>query len=1236
MDTEASCALYSVFLKPIQAQRYWPIPSLFRVAVALTAILWLSGGSDMAAAQAITRVATINTLAGDGTAGYLGDSGPATSAELNGPYGLVIDNSGNLYIADPANNRIRKVALGTGIISTFVGNGTAGYSGDNGPATSAELQVPVGVALDGKGDLYIADEGNSVIRKVNASGTITTVAGNNTVGYSGDNGLATSASLYAPSGVAVDSSGNLYIADAGNNRIREVAAATGIITTIAGTGTAGYSGDNGAAVSATLNKPSAVLEGSTGNLYVLDTGNDVVRLVNTTGTITTIAGNGNAGYSGDNGPATSATLHSPYGLNIDSSGNLYVADSANNAVRMVSTAGIISTIAGTGTAGYSGDNGAAISATLDNPQGVTIDSQGNVYISDQSNNRVREVSTPTGSVLFPTTPVNSTSIAVTVALEVNTAGTTITGITAPASQGNKQEYTVTATGCAPNTALAAGTVCNVTATFAPGYAGPRPVPLQVASSAGTFNFGLNGIGTAPLVALSPGIITTVAGTAPVSGSSNELVFTGGLAIDSAGNIYAAGGQGYTTNVIEIAAGTGAQTDLLPSGFTYSENPTFGVAVDSAGDVYFVNPEAACVFRAAPGSAVPTVVAGIECNDGVIGGDTGYSGDNGPATNAQLNYPLGVAVDSADNVYVADTGNNRIRKIEAATGIITTVAGNGNGGASGDDGPAVDAELGYPTAVAVDSAGNLYIADRTSATIRKVGAGSGIITTVAGTGVWGTSTGDGGPATSAQLGTIYDVKVDSAGDFYIADGYNYVVRMVNTAGTITTVAGNGTAGGGGDGGSATAAEVAPGGLAIDSAGNFYIGGAGVRVVNVSAGALNFASAQVGANSTKTVAVTNIGNAPLAFTVPTSGQNPSISAGFTLDSSSTCPQLSTGSQPSSVASGTSCSLAIDFAPTTAAAITGTASIADNSLSASQVQTEQLSGGAGETVATTTTINVTTPVFGQTQIGATILGTSGTLTPVGSVVFTVDGAVQPAITVNSSGVAPLPSAVANALAVGSHTIAAVYTSSSLGFSNSNATRIFSVTQVPPTIAIAPSTTSLSVAPGASVTDTITVTSMGGYSGALQFSCTGLPQNATCSFQPATVTVSATSGPQTTMVTIQTAGSTAKMELGKPLPSPNNTPLLPAAAFWAPGLLTMALGLRRRKFSSSARHLTIVLSLAAGAFLLNGCGGGSSTTQSTAPSQPTTPSAPVTPAGTSTVQITAANSGSTVQSLTLTLTVQ
>ena len=1201
---------------PLLADR--PSASRPRLGIAITAILWVSAGSALGAAQAITRVAVINTIAGNGTAGYSGDSGPATSAELNGPYGLAIGNGGNLYIADPANNRIRQVALGTGVISTFAGKGTAGYSGDNGPATNAELQLPVGVATDSSGNVYIADEGNNVIRKVNPSGTITTIAGNNTEGYSGDNGLATSASLYAPSGVTVDSAGNLFIADAGNNRVRKVATTTGIITTIAGTGTAGYSGDNAAAVSATLNKPSAVVESAAGNLYVLDTGNNVVRLVSS-GTITTIAGNGTAGYTGDNGPATSATLHAPYGMSLDSSGNLYIADSGNNAVRMVSTAGIISTIAGNGTAGYSGDNGAAVSATLNNPHGITIDSQDDVYISDQSNNRAREVSTPRGSVVFPTTTVGSVSSAETIALEVNTEGTTITSMTAPVSQSNNQEYTVASTGCGLNAPLPAATICDVTVTFAPGYSGPRPVPLQVATSAGTFSFGMTGIGTAPQVVLTPGTVATLLGFSDLRSLGPEASFIGGLVVDSQGNVYAGldnpAGLVGEAEVYEFAAGTNAEKAIYGE-FSDAGAP-LGLALASSGDLYVSYPLFECIYRYPAGSDSSSIIAGtLSSQGGLGGGQGGYSGDNGPAVDAQLNNPKAVAVDNAGNLYIADAGNNRIRKVAAGSNIITTAVGNGTAGFGGDNGPAVNAELNNPSAVVLDSAGNLYIADTGNNRIRKVSAPGGIITTLAGNGIAGYS-GDNGPATSAELNGLNGIAIDGAGNLYVLDTTDNIVRMITAAGSITTVIGN--------------APDQIDALAIDSTGNLYIVGQNnLSVVNVAASALTFPSAQISSSSNQTVMVTNIGTAPLTFTAPASGQNPSIPAGFSLDSSSSCPQLGPGSPSSTLASGTSCSLVIDFAPTTAVPITGTVSIADNSLNTSQVQTVQLSGGAGETVMTTTTINVTTPVLGQTQVTATILGTSGSLVPVGSAVFPVDGTVQPTVTLSGSGVATLPSTVSSVLAVGSHTIAAVYTSSSLGFSNSNATRIFSVSPVPPTVDVAPSTTSLSVAPGSSVTDTITVTPMGGYSGSLQFACTGLPQNATCSFQPATVTVTATGGPQTTVVTIQTAGSTAELRPGAPS-VPEKSPLLPAVAFWAPGLLSMAFSRKKTRISSRRSYLLLTFVLSGAILTLAGCGGSSSPTK-----VPTTPSAPVTPAGTSTVKITAANSGTAVQSFTLTLTVQ
>jgi sugar lactone lactonase YvrE len=340
----------------------------------------------------------IATQAGSGVLGYSGDGGPAASAELSYPTGVAVDASGNLYIVDADNNRIRKVTASTGIITTVAGNGTAGYSGDGGPATSAELDTPFGVAVDASGNLYIVDVNNDRIRKVTAStGIITTVAGNGTFGYSGDGGAAISAELYTPLGVAVDASGNIYIADSGNNRIRKVTASTGVITTVAGNGTAGYSGDSGAATSGELNSPFGVAVDASGNIYIGDSGNNRIRKVTaSTGIIISVAGNGTAGYSGDNGAATSAELYSPYGVAVDASGNLYIADTNNLVIRKVAAStGIINTVAGNGTAGSGGDGGAATGAALSYPTDAVVDSSGNFYIADYNNNKVRTVGSST-------------------------------------------------------------------------------------------------------------------------------------------------------------------------------------------------------------------------------------------------------------------------------------------------------------------------------------------------------------------------------------------------------------------------------------------------------------------------------------------------------------------------------------------------------------------------------------------------------------------------------------------------------------------------------------------------------------------------------------------------------------------------------------------------------------------------------------------------------------------------
>jgi sugar lactone lactonase YvrE len=336
----------------------------------------------------------INTVVGTGTASYCCDGGQATAAELNNPAGVALDASGNMYIADYYNNRIRKVST-LGIISTFAGNGTGGFSGDGGQATNAELSLPDAVAFDGAGNLYISDYVNNRIRMVSTSGIITTVAGSATQGYSGDGGQATNAELYGPTGVTTDASNNIYIADYSNNRIRMVNSA-GIITTVAGIGPSGsagsYSGDGGQATAAALNLPGAVAVDAVGNIYISDWNNNRLRMVNTGGIITTIVGTGTQGYSGDGGQATAAEINGPQVVVFDAAGNFYMGDGGNFRVRKINTAGIINTVVGNGTQGFSGDGAAAINAELDYPYCLALDAFNNLYIVDANNERIRKVS----------------------------------------------------------------------------------------------------------------------------------------------------------------------------------------------------------------------------------------------------------------------------------------------------------------------------------------------------------------------------------------------------------------------------------------------------------------------------------------------------------------------------------------------------------------------------------------------------------------------------------------------------------------------------------------------------------------------------------------------------------------------------------------------------------------------------------------------------------------------------
>ena len=324
-----------------------------------------------------------------------GDGGLATKARINSSGDVAVDAAGNLYIADTFDNRVRKV-VPSGVISTVAGTGTPGFGGDGGPAAAAQLNWPKGVAVDRTGNLYVADVNNQRIRRISTAGIISTVVGNGTAGYSGDGGSAVSAQLNliagfdTPQGVAVDTAGTLYIADTLNQRIRKVSP-EGVIRTIAGSGQRGFGGDGGAALNAALNFPVSVTVDTAGTVYFSDANNSRVRRISPNGVINTVAGGGGQGFGGDNGAGAISKLFWPHGLAVDHGGNLLIVDSGNQRVRKLTPDGMITTIIGSGTGGFAGDGGPAVAAALSNPGGLAIDTAGNIFIGDSNNGRVRKV-----------------------------------------------------------------------------------------------------------------------------------------------------------------------------------------------------------------------------------------------------------------------------------------------------------------------------------------------------------------------------------------------------------------------------------------------------------------------------------------------------------------------------------------------------------------------------------------------------------------------------------------------------------------------------------------------------------------------------------------------------------------------------------------------------------------------------------------------------------------------------
>jgi trimeric autotransporter adhesin len=620
----------------------------------------------------ITPGRSLVVIAGNGIRGFSGDGGAATSASLRYPSAVAVDSSGNVYIADTGNHRVRKVT--GGIISTVAGMGDTDFSGDGGPAVLATLREPRGVAVDATGNLYIADYGNSRIRKVTAGGIISSIAGTGNFDFSGDGGPAVSAALAGPVGLAIDAAGGLYIADSANDRIRKIT--NGVITSVAGGG--GSFAEGIPASSARLGSPLSVGLDGAGNFYIVSRYIYLVRRVTSSGTITSVAGNGQRGFSGDGGPALAAPLNLPLSLAADGSG-VYIADTGNHRIRKV-TGSTISTWAGNGLGRFLGDGADAAGSALNRPQSIEADSQGNLFIADVYNNRIRKIfangniSTVAGNGLFGFSGDGGAAANASLALAENITGDSTNLIHSMAADSAGNLYF------------------------------PDPANNRIRK-------------------VSPvGIITTVAGSGDCCFSgdgpaiANSLYGPSGVAVGPSGDLYIS--DTYNNRIRKITASNGMMTTIAGTddqGFSgdggqgtlaklYSP---LGIAVDPGGNVFFSDSGNRRIRKITPGGFISTIAGD---------GEYGSSGDLGPATAARFTSLHGITIDTSGNIYVVDGG--RIRKVSPA-GIISTVAGPGVPENLGDGGPATTASLNEPHDVAVDSAGNVYIADTLNNRIRKV-------------------------------------------------------------------------------------------------------------------------------------------------------------------------------------------------------------------------------------------------------------------------------------------------------------------------------------------------------------------------------------------------------------------------------------------------------------------------------------------------------------------------------------
>ncbi len=568
----------------------------------------------------ITPAGMIYTFAGSGKQGWDGDGGPATEAKLNYPRGITFDPAGNMYISDTYNYRIRKVTT-AGTMTTIAGNGTPGWSGDGDTALKAQMQFPHGIAADGAGNVYFSDPNNYIVRKIAPNGKIYRYAGNGIYSNAGDGGLADTGCVAYPSGLHVDAIGNLYIVDRAVNTVRIVDATTKIISTFGGVCCGGFTGDGSTQNNMRCRNTYDVTFDAAGNYYIADNGNQRIRKVAVNGTVTlvsTLAGGGTGAFSGDGGQALNAELNYPSGADFDPSGNLYVADQNSHRIRKITPAGVITTYGGTGTQGYSGDGGLATAANMNYPLDVACDGFGNVFVAEFGSHTIRKID-PTGTI-------------------TTVAGNGLAGFT--------------------------------------GDNGP-------ATSARLFN---------PF-----GVATDAAGNVYISDYNNDRIRMVNMTSGTITTVVGSGASGYNGDTL---------TALLSK-----INGPKGIVVDAAGNIYFADYFNHRVRKVGPATGGTLItIAG--------NGLGGYSGDITIGNTTRLNYPTGVDVDGLGNVFIADQSNHRIRIVSTGS-VINTYAGVGVVGYTGDMGPAADAHLRSPYDLAVDAANNVFVVDRDNNRIREI-------------------------------------------------------------------------------------------------------------------------------------------------------------------------------------------------------------------------------------------------------------------------------------------------------------------------------------------------------------------------------------------------------------------------------------------------------------------------------------------------------------------------------------